>query len=71
MRLYRVAYLYRITADTIMRGVEKKAKLTCEARNIAAALELGARLARRGCKILGDEAFVRVLAVKEAGKVTR
>jgi hypothetical protein len=70
-RLYRVKYLYRVKDGTVYAGTERKASLRVEQPNIATALKVGTTLARRCCKALGDEIFLRVLGVRENGKVTR
>lgn len=70
-RLYRVKYLYRVKDGTVYAGAERKASLLVEQPNIATAVKVGATLARRCCKTLGDEVFLRVLGVRETGKVIR
>lgn len=70
-RLYKVRYLYRLTADSICRGDTRTATLIVEQPNIAAAVRVGATLARRHCRSFGDEVFLRVVGVKEKGEVHR
>lgn len=71
-RLFRVTYLYELVTNNVHNGTIKKAKLTCEVRgNLGQAFTVGDRLARGCCKTMGDERFLRVIAVKEAGQVTR
>lgn len=68
-RLYKVKYLYRVKDGTVFDGNERKASLRVEQPNLATAVKVAATLARRCCKTLGDEIFLRLLSVTEKGEV--
>lgn len=65
-RIFRVKYLYRNRAG-ISAYLERKARLLIEAPTLQAATPLALRTARRCCRVLGDEIFIRLVSVKEKG----
>lgn len=69
MKLFHVKYRVSLIggyADPI-----RDHQMHVEARTLEVAARLAAKLGRRACKALGDEKFVRLLAVKEKGEVAR
>lgn len=71
-RLYRVTYRYRVLGYCVGSDAGlRNAKIRVEARTAEAACAVAAKLARRACKALGDEKFLRVMNVKEIGEVAR
>lgn len=68
-RLYKVKYRYSLIGG--FTDPVRTAALYVEANSVEVAARLAAKLARRACKMLGDEKFTRILSAREIGEVTR
>jgi hypothetical protein len=69
-RLFKARFAYKLrTRGSVLDGAQRTARVQVEERTMKRALPKLEAAARRQCRIIGDEIFVRLTRVTDKGEI--